>query len=221
MLKAVIFDVDGTLLDSNDLHAEAWRRAFEKFHLDIDFCMIRQQIGKGADQLMPALIPQDLVEVRGEEIAALRADIFRDELLQQAKPFPMVRELFERVRADGKKIALATSANASELDEYVRILGVGDLLEEQTDADDSEASKPEPDIFQAALQKLGCAADEAIVVGDTPYDVQAATKAGMETVVLLSGGFDRAWLEREGAAEVYDDPAHLLQQYGGSLLDQS
>jgi HAD superfamily hydrolase (TIGR01509 family) len=189
MVEAVIFDIDGTLIDSVDLHAEAWREALQHFGHDLPFERIRSQIGKGGDQLLPALLPEEEVRRRGDQIEDFRADLFRREYLARVRAFPEVRELLEWIKADGKRIALASSAKKPELEHYRRVANIEDLLEAETSSDDAERSKPHPDIFQAALDRLG-AIDPAriLVVGDTPYDAEPAGKAGLRTIGLLCGG---------------------------------
>jgi phosphoglycolate phosphatase-like HAD superfamily hydrolase len=154
MIRAVIFDIDGTLIDSVDLHAEAWRDALRHFGYDLPFDRVRAQIGKGGDQLMAALLPEE-VRRRGEEIERYRLDLFKREYLPRVRAFPSVRELFQRIKADGLRIALASSAKEEELERYKQIAGIDDLLEAETSSDDAEKSKPHPDIFEAALARLG------------------------------------------------------------------
>lgn len=219
MLKAVIFDIDGTLIDSVDLHAEAWREALRHFGHEIPFERVRTQIGKGGDLLMADLLPEDEVRRRGKEIEEYRLDLFKREYLPRVKAFPGVRELFERIEADGLRIALASSARKEELGRYKQIAGIDDLLEAETSSDDAEKSKPHPDIFEAALGRLeDVAADEAIAVGDTPYDAQAAGKAGLRTIGLLCGGWPERDLREAGCIAIYRDPADLLRNYDGSPL---
>jgi HAD superfamily hydrolase (TIGR01509 family) len=219
MLKAVIFDIDGTLIDSVDLHAEAWQEALRHFGHDLPFDRVREQIGKGGDLLMAALLPEEEVRRRGKEIERYRLDLFKREYLPRVKPFPGVRELFERIEADGLRIALASSAKKEELERYKQIAGIDDLLDAETSSDDAEKSKPHPDIFEAALARLeGVEADEAIAVGDTPYDAEAAGKAGMRTIGLLCGGWPEAKLRAAGCVAIYRDPADLLRQYDTSPL---
>ncbi len=214
MIEAFIFDVDGTLIDSNDFHAEAWQKAFEKYDKKISFDKIRPHIGKGADTLLPEFLSENEIEEFGDEIADLRSEIFKDEYLSRVKPFPKVRELFQRIKADGKQIALASSANEDEVEEYKKIANIEDLVEKSTSADDAEKSKPEPDIFQAALKLLGNPAPETVlVVGDTPYDAEAATKAKLKIVGVLCGGFAEKDLREKGCVEIYRDPADLLENY--------
>lgn len=214
MIQAFIFDIDGTLIDSNDFHAEAWQKALAKKGFEVPFDKIRQQIGKGADTLLPEFLTKAEVEKYEEELGDLRGEIFKKEFLSRVKPFPQVRELFERIKADGIKIALASSANEEEVEAYQKIANIADLVEKTTSSDDAEASKPEPDIFQAALKLLGNPKPETVlVVGDTPYDAEAAIKAKLKTIGVLCGGFAKADLERAGCAAIYNDPADLLANY--------
>ena len=219
MPTAVIFDVDGTLLDSVDQHANAWRDAFAEFGHDIPFADLRAQIGKGGDQLLPVFLSQQEIEERGKALEQRRGDILKQRYLSTIKPFPKVRALFERLRADGLKIVLASSAKQDELETYKRIADISDLVEEETSSDDADSSKPNPDIFLAALDRLGNPPpSDAVVVGDTPYDAQAATKAGLRTVGVLCGGFPERRLRDAGCVEIYRDPADLLARYDGSPL---
>ena len=219
MIKAVLFDVDGTLIDSNDLHVAAWRETFLKFGVDLPHDVIHGQIGKGGDNLIPALLPPDLVEARQEEIETYRSDLFKRDYLPRVVPFPGVRDLFERLRADGKRIVLASSAKAEEVRFHVGVIGAEDLVEATTSADEVEHSKPDPDIFAAALAKVApLRPDEVLVVGDSPYDMEAAAKLEIRTVGFLSGGFSGEVLRDAGAAEVHDGVADLLVRYESSLL---
>jgi HAD superfamily hydrolase (TIGR01509 family) len=190
MTGAVLFDIDGTLIDSNDLHAAAWREAFLHFGVDLPHDVVRAQIGKGGDNLIPALLSKELVERRKDEIDEYRSELFKRDYLPRVVPFPGVRALFERIVADGKKIVLASSAKGEEVEFHMGVIGARDLITATTSADDVEHSKPCPDIFAAALQKVQpLGAEEVLVVGDTPYDVQAAKKLGMRVIGVRSGGF--------------------------------
>jgi HAD superfamily hydrolase (TIGR01549 family) len=219
MIKAVIFDIDGTLVDSVDLHAQAWKEAFKHYVKDIPFEQVRRQIGKGGDQLMPVFFAREELDDFGEEMEKSRGEHYKREYLPRVKAFPRVRELFERVRADGKRIALASSAKEEELGEYKKIARIEDLVEEETSADDAEKSKPHPDIFEAALELLGRPdPPRVVVVGDTPYDAEAAVKASLRTIGLLSGGFPEEDLRAAGCVEIYRDAADLLARYDASLI---
>lgn len=219
MIKAVIFDVDGTLVDSVDLHARAWQEAFAHFGKQFDFERVRSQIGKGGDQLMPVFLSKEELEEFSEELEEYRGELFKREYLSRVKAFPAVRELFQRVKDEGLQIALASSAKADELKTYKKIARIEDLVEEETSSDDAEKSKPHPDIFEAALERLDDTSPaEAVVVGDTPYDAEAAGKAGLQTVGLLSGGFPETDLRAAGCATIYRDAADLLANYDTSPL---
>jgi HAD superfamily hydrolase (TIGR01509 family) len=217
MIKAVIFDVDGTLVDSVDLHARAWQETFREFGKDIPFQEIRMQIGKGGDQLMPVFLSKAELDNYGEQISKRRGEIFKEKYLREVKAFSRVRDLFQRVLADGKKIALASSAIGEELEAYKKVANIVDLLDAETSADDAEQSKPHPDIFVAALERLGDPRkEETLVIGDTPYDIEAAGKAGLKTIAFRCGGFPEETLR--GAIAIYDDPADLLARYADSPL---
>jgi phosphoglycolate phosphatase-like HAD superfamily hydrolase len=218
MIKAILFDVDGTLIDSNDLHAAAWREAFLHFGIDLPHEAVRSQIGKGGDNLMPALLPPELVADKQEEIEAFRGDLFKRDYLPRVVPFARVRGLFERIASEHKKIVLASSANEDELRFHLGVIGAEDLVSATTSKDDVEHSKPDPDIFAAALAKAGVDAAEAVVIGDSPFDMQAAAKLGIRTIGFRSGGFPDEVLRQAGAAELYDSPADLLARYDQSLL---
>ena len=218
MPKAIIFDIDGTLVDSVDFHAESWARTFAHFGFDISVADARFQIGKGGDLLVPHLIGEDASKTHGAEMAAWRGDLFKREYLSRVRAFPQVPELFRHIRAQGQKIALASSAKAEELQAYKKIAGIADLVDEETSSDDAEKSKPHPDIFTAALERLGLPPGQAVVVGDTHYDAEAAAKAGMGTVGMLCGGFPEDVLRRAGCVAIYRDPAALLAGYAASPL---
>ncbi|MCJ2137952.1 HAD family hydrolase [Methylobacterium sp. J-026] len=218
-MRAAIFDIDGTLLDSVDLHARAWVEAFAHFGIETDQARVRSQIGKGGGELMPVFLSQDRIEREGEAIEAYRSDLFKRSYLPEVRPFPSVRPLFERIRADGLTIALASSGKRAEVERYTDILKIGDLVDVSTSSDDAERSKPHPDIFQAALTKLGATASDTIhVIGDTPYDAEAAAKAGLRTIGLLCGGFPEADLSAAGCVAIFRDPQDLLDGYARSPL---
>jgi phosphoglycolate phosphatase-like HAD superfamily hydrolase len=216
--RAVLFDVDGTLVDTNDLHAAAWREAFLNFGLDKPFEEIRWQIGKGGDNLIPALFP-DLGEAQRERMEAFRSDLFKRDYLPRATPFPGVRDLFERLAAEDIRIVLASSSHSEEVDYHVGILACADLVSATTSKDDVEKSKPCPDIFAAALGRVApLEAGEVAVVGDTPWDAEAAGKLGLRTVGFRSGGFPDEALAGAGACELYDGPSDLLARFASSVF---
>ena len=222
MIKAVIFDIDGTLVDSVDLHARAWQETFRHFGRDIPFADVRRQIGKGGDQLMPVFFTEAELQRFGRELEEYRSQLFKQQYLPRVRAFAGVRALFERIQADGKKIAVASSAKGDELAAYKKLAQIDDLIEEETSADDAERSKPHPDIFAAALEKLGNpAVAEVLVVGDTPYDAEAAGKLGIAIIGVLCGGFPAEELRRAGCVAIYQDPAALLANYEPSPLGQA
>lgn len=219
MPKAVIFDVDGTLIDSVDLHARAWQDAFRDFGHEVAFDRVRGQIGKGGDQLMPVFLDPAELERIGEDLEQHRGRILKERYLSEVTAFPEVRELFERLRADGTRVVLASSAKGDELEKYKRLARIEDLIDGETSSDDAEKSKPHPDIFEAALRRLGdVRPEDAVVVGDTPYDAEAAGKAGLRTVGLLCGGFPERDLRTAGCVAIYGSPADLLARYEDSPL---
>ncbi len=214
MSEAVIFDVDGTLVDTVDLHAKAWQEAFRDFGHEVGFQEVRSQIGKGGDQLMPVFLSRDELEQKGEALEEHRGKILRERYLPRVTAFPQVRELFERLRRDGKRIALASSAKEDELEVYKKVARIEDLIQTETSSDDAEKSKPHPDIFEAAMKRLGdLRPEDVIVVGDAPYDAEAAGKAGLRTIGLLCGGFPEEELRKAGCIAIYKDPADLLARY--------
>jgi HAD superfamily hydrolase (TIGR01549 family) len=213
-LKAFIFDLDGTLVDSNELHVESWDRAFRHFGKEFSRAELRQQIGKGSDQYLPEFLSAEEIRRFGKDLDDYRSKLFQREYLPHVQPFPKVRELFARIRSEGKQIVLATSGKKSEAKHYTKLLQIDDLIDGQTTADDADRSKPAPDIFQAALAKIdNVSAAEALVVGDTRFDLEAASKAGLSAIAFLCGGTDAAALRRAGALAIYRDPAALLGHY--------
>ena len=217
----MIFDVDGTLVDSVDLHARAWQEAFRRFGIEADLAEIRQQIGKGGDRLIPVFVPKERAEALEEPLEKARKEIFAEKYMAQVKPLPCVRELFQRLREDGKKIALASSAKGDELQTYKCIAGIEDLLDEETSSEDASESKPAPDIVVAAMKKLdGASPERTVMIGDSPYDAEAAGKAGLRTIGVLSGGFGEQRLRNAGCVEIYRDTAALLRHYEDSILSK-
>lgn len=221
MIKAVIFDVDGTLLDSNAAHAESFFHAFKKYGKEVPLQELGCLIGMGAEDILEKYLSKSEIEEFGEDLKEYRKKVFLEEYLPQLKTFPKLRELFEKIKSDKKQIALASSAGEDELEKYREKLGISDLYEEETNADDAEEAKPHPDIFQAAMRKLkGVKKSEAIVVGDTPYDAIAAKKAGLRVIGVTSGGWSRERLLSEGCAEVYPDIAEIFDEYENSAINK-
>ncbi|MEN0075992.1 MAG: HAD family hydrolase [Paracraurococcus sp.] len=220
LIKAVLFDVDGTLVDSVDLHAQAWVDAFKEIGHDISFEDMREQIGKGGDQLMPVFLSPEELKDKGKALETRRGEIFRQSYLPRVRAFPGAADLLRRVDKAGLRTALASSAKDEELAALKRILGIeDDRLDAETSSSDAERSKPFPDIFEAALARLpGVSAGETVAIGDTPYDAEAAGKAGMRTIGVLCGGFPEQALRDAGCIAIYRDPAHLLEEYETSPL---
>ena len=220
MIKAIFFDVDGTLVDSNEQHVTAWHDAFEEQGLRVERDAIRGQIGKGGDLLVPALVP-NASEDLSEALSDRHGTLFKGQHLDDVKPFPAAAALIRRVHESGRKVVLASSADAKEVEHYIQQLGIKDALHAMTTIDDAETSKPAGDIFAAALAKVKpLTPDEVIVVGDTPYDVEAASKCGIRTVAVRSGGFADDVLLGAGAIALYDDVAELLARFDESPLGQ-
>jgi HAD superfamily hydrolase (TIGR01509 family) len=209
--RGVLVDVDGTLVDSNDAHARAWVDVLGRHGVAVDFARVRPLIGMGGDKILPYLARIDGHSARGETISDQRARLFRETYLREVRAFPRVRELLERLRRDDLAIVVASSAKEEELQPLVALAGIDDLLQARTSGDDAARSKPDPDIVVAALRKVHLAPEEAVLLGDTPYDVESAAQAGVDTVALRSGGFSDAQLV--GAIAIYDDPADLLARY--------
>ena len=208
---AVILDVDGTLVDSNDAHAQSWVDAFNESGIDVSYARVRRLIGMGGDKLMPIVagMPHDTPE--GERISRRRGEIFREHHLPRLSAFPQVRELVQRLIADGYTAVVASSAQADELDELLELAGVADLIEAQASSSDAKRSKPDPDIVRAALQRSGAAAEQAIMLGDTPYDVEAARLAGVAIVGVETGGWTAEDLR--GAVEVHPGALEIHARY--------
>ena len=216
---AAIFDVDGTLVDSVDLHARAWQEAFAYFGRRVPLEEVRSQIGKGGDQLLPVFFSQDDLARRGEAIDRYRSDLYKREYLKRVRGFPGTRELFQALLRRGLRIALASSAKGDELETYKQLARIDDLIDAETSADDAERSKPHPDIFEAALKRLrDVPKDGAIVIGDTPWDAIAAHRLGVRSIGVLCGGFAEKDLRGAGCIAVYRDCEDLLARLDESPL---
>ena len=215
-LPAVILDMDGTLVDSNDAHAHAWVEALGEAGHHVPFERIRPLIGMGGDKLLPEVIGLSEEEPRGERISERRGEIFREKYLPHVDAIEGAADLVAHLKAEGHRLAVASSAKGDELEHLLRIAGIEKLVEHRTSSSDADNSKPEPDIIHAALDRLSCPPGEAVMIGDTPYDVEAARRAGMETVAFRCGGWDDEGLG--GALAIYDGPADLLRRYASSPL---
>ncbi|HUP39749.1 MAG TPA: HAD family hydrolase [Vicinamibacterales bacterium] len=213
MTAAFLFDVDGTLIDSVDLHAKAWQEALAHFGFHVRYDEVRGQIGKGGDHLMPVFVPQDQLDRIGEQLEKYRGELFKRKYLPEVKPFPGVRDLFLRTKDDGYRVALASSAKGDELESYKRLMNISDLVDAETSSSEVESSKPSPDVFEAVMDRVKVEPDAALVVGDTPYDAIAAGRAGLRTVGVLCGGFPEHDLRQAGCIAIYRDPVDLLGRF--------
>jgi HAD superfamily hydrolase (TIGR01509 family) len=215
MITSVLLDLDGTLVDSNDAHAMAWMEALRAYSISVTFPQVREKIGMGADQLLPALgiFPEN---AHAHEIEAKRGDIFRRRYLPGIRPFPGAKELVEHLMRQGFKLIVATSSNQRDLTDLLGQTGLDDLLKSSTSARDAESSKPEPDIIQAALKKVHAAPTEALMIGDTPYDIYSARRAGVDTIAFTCGGSSAQDLR--DAIAIYEGPQELLKAFRKSPL---
>ena len=217
-LTTILLDIDGTLLDSNDAHAESWALTFAEFGYDVPFEKVRPLIGMGGDKLLPAAAGVEQDSDEGERLGKRRGELFRTRFLPNLGPLPGARALLERLREDGLTLVVATSASGEELKGLLKQAGIHDLIEEAATASDAERSKPDPDIVHAAIERSEAAPGEILMIGDTPYDVEAATRAGIGIIAVRSGGWTDADLR--GARAIYDDPADILARYDESPIGQ-
>lgn len=216
-LQGVILDVDGTLVLSNDAHAQAWVEAFADYGYEIEFDGVRPLIGMGGDQVVPRLVPGlPGDEGKGKEIADRRKELIIEKFGATLKSAPGSRELVERMRQDQLQLIIASSATSEELGILLKAAHVDDLLDEATTSSDADASKPAPDIVQAALKKIGLLADQVVMLGDTPYDIESARGASVDVIAFRCGDFPNQQLQ--GAIAIYDHPADLLAHYDESPL---
>jgi len=216
LLKGVIFDIDGTLVDSNDAHAESWVDTFAEAGYDVPFAVVRPLIGMGADKLLPRTIGVSNDSDVGKKLTKRRSEIFEKEYLPHLRPLKGARELVLRVKSDGLKPLVATSAKDKQMKKLLAAADVQDLMEEKATASDAKRSKPDPDIVHAAIEESELAPTQLVMIGDTPYDIEAAAKAKVRTIAFRSGGWKDDDLQ--GAAEIYDGPADLVAHYDSSLI---
>jgi len=216
--RGVILDIDGTLVDSNRAHAESWAETLASFGYSVTADEVQPLIGMGGDKLLPKLIGVDIESDEGKKYSEHRTRLFFRKYLPQVRAFPGARALAERLRADGYVLITASSASEEELEKLLDVAGIEDLLTDTTSSDDAERSKPDPDIVHAAVRRSGLTAADMVMIGDTPYDVEASRRAGVRIVAVRSGGWDDAALT--GATAIYDDVGALLSEYDGSLFSR-
>lgn len=218
-IRAVLFDIDGTLLDSNDAHAYAWLDSLRGHGKNVPFDLVRSKIGKGGDKLLAEVLQIDDDSEEGRSITERRDAILKAYYLPDLGPFHGSRVLVDRLRSRGLCCAAVSSASRDDIAGLLRAAGVADLMDFVISSDDADRSKPDPDLVEVALEKIGVTAAEAIMVGDTPYDVEAARRAGVSTIALRCGGgwSDRAF-EEAGAIAIFDDPADLSANLDRSPL---
>jgi HAD superfamily hydrolase (TIGR01509 family) len=215
MPPAAILDIDGTLVDTNYHHAIAWYRAFRQQEIHLPIWRIHRAIGMGGDQLVEHLVGKEKDEEVGDDVRAAESPLYLA-FIQETSPFEGARGLIEDLKQRGSTVVLASSAKANELDHYLDILDARDLADDWTTSDDVEQTKPEPDLVNAALQKAGT--EDAVMVGDTPWDIEAATKAGIPTIAVLTGGFGADELTDAGAAIVLESIQELRERIGETPL---
>ena len=214
-MATAILDIDGTLVDTNYHHAIAWFRAFVAHDIVLPIWRIHRHIGMGGDQLVTALCGEDTERELGDRIRdAERAEYAK--LIGEVRTMQGSRELIATLKDRGHVVVLASSAKQDEVDAYLDLLDARELADAWTSSGDVEATKPEPDLVRAALDRVGAAADDAVMVGDTPWDVEAARRAGVGTVAVVTGGFAEQELREAGAVDVFESVAELLER-----LDQT
>jgi HAD superfamily hydrolase (TIGR01509 family) len=213
---AVLFDIDGTLIDSNDAHAAAWVNAFREHGVEVDPGLVRRCIGMGGDKLMPKVSGIKEESARGAAIAARRGEIFLRDYLPRLTPFEGARDLVAAIKERGYAAVAASSASEKDLKALLAVANADALMDDSTSSDDAEDSKPAPDIIHAALRKAKASPSAAVMIGDTPYDIEAAQRAGVQTIAFRCGGWQDADLK--GAIAVYDGPWDLFNYLDTSPL---
>ena len=216
--KAILFDIDGTLVDSNEQHISAWVDAFAQAGYDFDRATIHEHIGKGGDMLVPSLLPY-ASEEEVQELGEAEGKAFKSRYREQVKPFPGALDLVKRAQREGLIVTLASSASKDELGYWTELIGIGEFVTAATSRDDVEHSKPAPDIFRAALDKIAPVQPwQAVVIGDTPYDLSAAAKNTIPSIAVRTGRFLDEVLQGHRPIAIYDDVAAILAEYERSPL---
>ena len=212
-----ILDIDGTLVDTNYHHAVAWYRAFRQHGIVLPVWRIHRHVGMGGDQLIAALTDDRVEEEKGDDIRTAEKALYLA-LIEEVEPMDGSRELIVELKERGQTVVLASSAKEDEVDHYLDLLDARDLADDWTTSADVEATKPAPDLVAAALAKAGADNDDAVMVGDTPWDIEAAQRAGVPTVAVRTGGFGHDELEDAGAAAVVESVAELRERLGETPL---
>jgi HAD superfamily hydrolase (TIGR01509 family) len=216
-MGAAILDIDGTLVDTNYQHAIAWYRAFRRCDLILPIWQIHRSIGMGGDQLVPALAGDRFESEHGEAVREDEKALYGD-LIGEVQPMRGARELIEELVRRGHTVLLASSAKQDEVDCYLDLLDARELADGWTSSADVESTKPEPDLVHAAMEKAGAESSQAVMIGDTPYDVEAAKRADVPTLAVLTGGFSEQELRGAGAVEVYESVDQLRDQLDQTAL---
>ena len=215
MPRAAILDIDGTLVDTNYQHAIAWYHAFRQSGNILPIWRIHRAIGMGGDQFVPHLIGEEKDEELGDDIRAAEKPLYLS-MIEQVEPFDGARDFITDLKDAGHTVILASSAKGNELEHYLDLLDVRDLADDWTMSDDVEETKPSPDLVNAAKEKANF--DEAVMVGDTPWDIEAAERAGTPTVAVMTGGFSEAELRDAGAVAVFESVKQLCERIGETPL---
>ena len=215
MPPAAILDIDGTLVDTNYQHAVAWYRAFRQHDIILPVWRIHRHIGMGGDQLVAALAGDDVEEEKGDDIRTAEKALYLA-LIEEVEPMDGARDLIVDLKDSGHTVVLASSAKEDEVDHYLDLLDARELADDWTTSADVESTKPAPDLVEVALKKVG--GGDAVMVGDTPWDVKAAKGADVETIAVLTGGFAEAELREAGAADVFESIEGLRQRLSATLL---
>jgi HAD superfamily hydrolase (TIGR01549 family) len=211
---AAVLDVDGTLVDSNYQHTLCWYRAFRKHDITIPIWRLHRHVGMGGDKFVAAVAGDDVEERLGDELRDEWESLF-DDLIDEVAALEGARDLVVALKERGHPVVLASSSVQKHFDHFMELLGVGDLADGKTTKDDVEASKPEPDLVRAALDKID--AEQAVMVGDTPWDVEAAARAGVETICVITGGFSEQELRDAGARDVFSSLVELREKLDATL----
>jgi HAD superfamily hydrolase (TIGR01509 family) len=217
MTLVTIFDVDGTLVDTNYQHALAWYRAFRNNGVVIPIWQIHRAIGIGSDRVVEMLAGEKVEHELGEKLRDAHGPLYR-EMIDEVEPMEGARDLLRDLTEAGHSVILASSAEQEEVEHYIKLLDVGDFIDGYTTSSDVEASKPEPDIINAAISKAGGA--NAVMIGDSTWDCKAATRANLPSIGVLTGGFSEQELTEAGATKVFDSVEHLREHLSATPLEE-